>query len=65
MLDLNNISLLCYFEDFRSMVVTTHMFHQMSKPELTIADIEKVDLELRNKTGSEISDKNKIESMLN
>ncbi len=45
------------------MVVTTHMFHKMNKSGLTIADIEKVDLELRNKAGSEISDKNKIESM--
>jgi hypothetical protein len=47
------------------MVVTTHMFYQMSKSEPTILDIEKIDLELRNKAGSKTSDKNKIQSMLN
>jgi hypothetical protein len=48
---------------FQSMVVTTRMFHQMNKSEPTIADIEKIDLELR-KTSSEMPDK-KMETLSN
>jgi len=36
------------------MVVTTRMFHQMTKSEPTVSDIDKIDLELRNKKDSEM-----------
>ncbi len=41
------------------MVVTTLMFHQMSKSELTISDIDRIDKELRNKKDIELSIQNK------
>jgi hypothetical protein len=47
------------------MVVTTRMFHQMIKSEPTISDIERIDLELRSKTSSEIPSKNKTEIVSN
>ena len=38
----------------KNMVVTTRMFHQMSKSGPTISDIERIDSELRSKKRSEI-----------
>lgn len=43
------------------MVVTTYMFHKMNASEPKISDMERIDLELRNKTDSDISVQKKIE----
>ena len=37
------------------MVVTTYMFHKMNTSEPKISDMERIDLELCNKTNSDIS----------
>jgi len=40
------------------MVVTTLMFHRMNKSQPTISDIDRIDIELRNKKDSEMSIQN-------